>query len=117
MKRWKLYFAYEHLPPHLQTVSKPFYDLIDLIISEGDAVKHISPRDFRAAESAVSSALLIDSDEADWAFKKMSDAFSMLRRLGAPGASLAIRLLLEAKDCAVRAHLPDPPEPDAKAAP
>ena len=27
------YFAYDHLPPHLQAVSKPFCELADLIIS------------------------------------------------------------------------------------
>jgi hypothetical protein len=61
------FFAYEHLPPHLQTVSKPFGDL--------------------ARELAGSLPLNAES-------------------------TTALRKLLEAKDCAVRAILfkPTPSE-------
>lgn len=30
------FFAYDHLPPHLQAVSKPFCDLARIIIAEGE---------------------------------------------------------------------------------
>lgn len=30
------FFAYEHLPPHLQAVSKPFGDLARLIVADGE---------------------------------------------------------------------------------
>lgn len=30
------FFAYEHLPPHLQAASKPFCDLARLIVAEGE---------------------------------------------------------------------------------
>jgi hypothetical protein len=54
------FFAYEHLPPHLQAISKPFGDLAHKI-----------------AETLPSN----------------------------PERTMALRKLLEAKDCAVRAHL------------
>lgn len=31
------FFSYEHLPPHLQAVSKPFCDLARLIVADGEA--------------------------------------------------------------------------------
>lgn len=60
MKNLLQFFAYEHLPPHLQTVSKPFGDL--------------------ARELAASLPANAES-------------------------TTALRKLLEAKDCAVRAVL------------
>jgi len=30
------YFSYEHLPPHLQAVSKPFCDLARVIVADGE---------------------------------------------------------------------------------
>ena len=54
------FFSYEHLPPHLQTVSKPFCDL---------------------AQSIVATVPMN------------------------PERTVALRKLLEAKDCAVRAVL------------
>ena len=60
MDRLLQFFAYEHLPPHLQTVSKPF----------GDLAREL-------AESLPANA----------------------------ESTTALRKLLEAKDCAVRAVL------------
>jgi len=57
------YFHYEHLPPHLQDVSRPFSDLAHTLAST-------LPR--------------------------------------GPEVSAGLRLLLQAKDCAVRAALPQP---------
>lgn len=54
------FFAYQHLPEHLQSVSKPFHDLAHLIVAT-------LPRN--------------------------------------PERTVALRKLLEAKDCAVRAVL------------
>jgi ferritin-like protein len=54
------FFAYEHLPPHLQAVSRPFGELAALIVAE------------------------LPSN---------------------PERTVALRKLLEAKDCAVRALL------------
>jgi hypothetical protein len=60
MDRMLQFFAYEHLPPHLQEHSKPFADLANLIV-----------------ETLPSN----------------------------PERTVALRKLLEAKDCAVRARL------------
>ena len=32
MKEWTKYFKYDHLPDHLQDISKPFSDLASMII-------------------------------------------------------------------------------------
>jgi hypothetical protein len=55
-----VFFTYEHLPPSLAEVSKPFHDL----------------------------------------------AWRVARSLEGPEATVCLRKLLEAKDCAVRAALP-----------
>jgi hypothetical protein len=57
------FFAYEHLPPHLQAISKPFGLLAELICSDELGLQHCAER------------------------------------------HEALRKLLEAKDCAVRAKL------------
>lgn len=58
--RMMQFFAYSHLPPHLQAVSKPFGELAEKIVAELP---------------------------------------------GNPERTVALRKLLEAKDCAVRALL------------
>lgn len=68
------FFAYEHLPPHLQIVSKPFCDLAHAIV-KGDNVT-------AAGEVAIHGPLPRN-----------------------PERTVALRKLLEAKDCAVRAVL------------
>ncbi len=55
------YFQYEHLPPALQAVSKPFYEMAEKLLT----------------------MYVVDIDERD----------------------MALRKLLEAKDCAVRSVL------------
>lgn len=59
-ERWLKFFAYAHLPEHLQPVSKPFGDLAAVIVAT------IEP---------------------------------------GPERTVALRKLLESKDCAVRAKL------------
>lgn len=68
------FFAYEHLPAHLQLVSKPFCDLAHAIV-KGDNVPE-------------SGTVTIGS--------------GLPRN---PERTVALRKLLEAKDCAVRAVL------------
>lgn len=63
------YFEYVHLPPHLQEVSRPFFDLAWSIVAP------VSPT---------------------------SKALSLPR---CPERTVALRKLLEAKDCAVRCAL------------
>jgi len=59
------YFTYDHLPEHLQVVSKPFYALAHLLAGNPE--------------------------------------------LGGPELTVALRKLLESKDCAVRAALDPTP--------
>lgn len=68
------FFSYEHLPPHLQMVSKPFHDLAHAIV-KGDNCEE-------AGTVTMGSALPSN-----------------------PERTAALRKLLEAKDCAVRALL------------
>lgn len=107
MKRWKLYFAYAHLPPHLQAVSKPFHDAAAALVEfrfEPD----------RAAFDALVYACIESVEGAvDPEEKGMCRGWlnSVLEDLGDHACgSATMRDLLRAKDCAVRAHIPDPPE-------
>ena len=108
MKRWKLYFAYAHLPPHLQTVSLIFHNLANVVYNGYHT--HESSA-FRTANYALMGLAPFDIEEFDLALDKLRQADKI--RLGAATRGKALRLIIEAKDCAVRAHIPDPPEPDA----
>jgi hypothetical protein len=68
------FFAYEHLPAHLQMVSKPFHDLAHALV-QGDNVPE-------------SGTVTIGGPLPS-----------------SPERTVALRKLLEAKDCAVRALL------------
>lgn len=68
------FFSYEHLPPHLQAVSKPFHDLAHAIV-RGDNVPE-------SGTVTIGGPLPSNSER-----------------------TVALRKLLEAKDCAVRAVL------------
>lgn len=68
------FFAYEHLPAHLQAVSKPFHDLAYALVM-GDNVPE---------SGTVTIGGPLPSN---------------------PERTVALRKLLEAKDCAVRALL------------
>jgi hypothetical protein len=69
------FFAYGHLPPHLQAVSKPFCELAHAIVYGDGVVESGNP-------SPMASALPRN-----------------------PERTVALRKLLEAKDAAVRALL------------
>ncbi len=68
------FFGYEHLPPHLQAISKPFHDLAWALVM-GDNVPE---------SGTVTIGGPLPSN---------------------PERTVALRKLLEAKDCAVRALL------------
>lgn len=58
------FFAYEHLPPHLQAVSKPFGDLARLLVSgggSGDAPSDPLPRN---PERTVALRKLLEAKDA-----------------------------------------------------
>lgn len=98
MKRWKLYFRYDHLPPHLQAVSKPFHDLAESV-NDG--------RWSQEAELEINALTIgaVDENEYQHALSMLVDARWHTTRRGWRGE--AMRQLLQAKDCAVRAYLPD----------
>lgn len=72
------YFRYDHLPPHLQAVSRPFGELAHALACD-------------------------DKGEAEG----FDDLLVPLAgtQLDGPELTVALRKLLEAKDCAVRAAL------------
>lgn len=57
MLKW---FAYSHLPPHLQEVSKPFGDLAELIVStiDGGPERTVALRKLLEAKDAAVRAKL-----------------------------------------------------------
>jgi hypothetical protein len=97
------YFAYSHLPDFLQKVSKPFADCINEINSESADVFKKEESVFDTIEK-VSEMLTNDTDETSVCIQKLHNVIVQIynRDLDA-----VIRLILEAKDCAVRAALPD----------
>lgn len=98
------YFAYAHLPPHLQEVSRPFAELAHAIVANPDDKmatrdQHYELIDFLNAIGAT------DIDER----KEAADKLCMARKEVVSFCTRdALRLILEAKDCAVRAVLPMP---------
>ena len=74
------FFAYEHLPPHLQEISKPFGDLAQAMVR---------PAGMQPDGTFLTNPLALPANEQ---------------------RTLALTLLLQAKDAAVRARLAkDPP--------
>lgn len=60
------FFAYAHLPPHLQAVSKPFCELAKLIVAEGELPEG-TPVQFplpRNPERTVALRKLLESKDA-----------------------------------------------------
>lgn len=61
------FFAYEHLPPHLQEVSKPFGDLARLIVGEERAMPPGTSTQFpipRNPERTVALRKLLEAKDA-----------------------------------------------------
>jgi hypothetical protein len=83
------FFAYEHLPPHLQAVSKPFGELARIV--EGGTTPSLA--ELRKTISWIDGALP-DNAEAVVAKAKLYEAERLLDE--------AMRKVLESKDAAVR---------------
>lgn len=99
------YFKYFHLPPHLQEISRPFAELAERLAAgvEIPPWQELQPS-FLRLRDFVRSLPAVDSAEKDYADSKLSEVWLCLFEC-AP-ASVPLRLLLEAKDCAVRAMIP-----------
>jgi len=54
------FFAYEHLPPHLQVVSKPFHDLARAIVDGNDPLPALP----RNPERTVALRKLLEAKDA-----------------------------------------------------
>ncbi len=93
------FFDYGHLPPHLQKISKPFCKLAMVVsnFSPDDSAATVNRP--LASLSLSMSEFLADCEELDVMVRKLDQAMS------SPSTSVRLRLLLEAKDCAVRAGL------------
>ena len=89
------FFAFAHLPPHLQAVSMPF-----CVAATGMRDEPIDPARF--AELQIAIAALPANPERDVAAAKVDEAVQATDRLG------QLRKLLEAKDAAVRALVAKP---------
>ena len=61
------FFAYEHLPPHLQAVSKPFCDLARALVGDERGMPEGTPTEFplpRNPERTVALRKLLDAKDA-----------------------------------------------------
>ena len=108
MKRWQLYFKTDHLPPHLRAISEPFGALASAIVEAGHTVVSAYRTEWRACLAVLDSA--VDEEQARECRELLDlivdDAGDALDPVDA-----ALSYLLAAKDCAVRAHIPDPVTP------
>lgn len=94
--RVEKYFAYQHLPEHLQTVSKLF----------ADCVNNLTVSQLTNTIAKLKELEVYDEHELNVAVYKLVDAKGLLVTSNASKTSYneqVIRCILEAKDCAVRA--------------
>lgn len=105
------FFAYAHLPPHLQEVSKPFCELAQNLLSLGESEFRARAAELIAErETAWQGEPLVNCEEA-MAGQKLHEAWkrSKSSEFFEPSTERVrdkvLRLVLEAKDCAVRAVL------------
>jgi hypothetical protein len=104
------FFAYEHLQPHLQEVSRPFCDV-------AKAIDSLEPGKLAGPAASLIGNLMSDwernplrNSQATWASVKLGEARELVRH-GFACKSAVLMRLLEAKDCAVRALLFKAPSP------
>lgn len=94
------YFDCGHLPQHLQDIVAPFRKCAHLAVEcvhQGD-VRILDAID---ALAAANTSNCPDPVESRYALSKLLEAFA------ASSLEARLRLLLEAKDCAVRAMIPE----------
>jgi hypothetical protein len=102
------YFNYGHLPVHLQPISKPFHDVATQFLFVSQEISDENPIPYLRDALCqlvkfIQASKANDPDEAQVAIDKLDTAIGKLER----GVNLdqSLRLLLESKDCAVRAGL------------
>lgn len=101
------YFAWQHLPPHLAEISRPFAEMADKLAASPVGIRE---------DLAIGNALLTFADKLaaqaaseGWRESEAQAGVGKLHALAsnwrAARKEEGLRLLLEAKDCAVRAAL------------
>jgi hypothetical protein len=107
------FFSYDHLPAGLQEVSKLFaiaaQRYAQMTPTELDATRDKIKASYQTFLGELRSAIdtvTPPNQEATWAVIKITEAERAIADFAA--RSIALRYLLEAKDCAVRAMLAKP---------
>jgi len=103
------FFVCNHLPDKLARVSEPFCTLAyDLVALTADEFPDRGPPLLRAARDRWALSAVTNPEEA-WASTKLNDAWKRARSQDftthEARLNRILRLVLEAKDCAVRAML------------
>lgn len=61
IQTWSTFFKYDHLPAHLQAVSKPFGDLASALLTEqSNPEREVALRKLLEAKDAAVRAVLVD---------------------------------------------------------
>lgn len=115
MKRWQIYFKTDHLPPHLRAISEPFGALAKAIVeggsapivAGGDAAMALWGTEWRACCAVLHSG--IDREQTRQAYHLLDLVADGEGEAHDP-IDAVLNHLLAAKDCAVRAHIPEPAE-------
>lgn len=101
------YFAWSHLPPGLQTISQPFGDLAYLVAvtPPGTLTEEMSTQLERIQE-VLGPTPSDEAAKAEWDAAKIKiQMFCSEWEREDVSVSHCVRLLLEAKDCAVRTRV------------
>lgn len=93
------FFKYEHLPEHLQKVSKPFCEAANKIFELGIGNTEVQNQLHNLDADLIEGNDFKDSEELSIFIQKIRQA------IHENSSKDALRKLLEAKDCAVRARL------------
>lgn len=105
MKRWQLYFKTDHLPPHLRAISEPFGQLAAAIVECGDPR---GPDECLYDRCHDVLRMALDAEEAERGRDYLDQCVDSHGGHGGDPVDEALPWLLAAKDCAVRANIPDP---------
>jgi len=95
--RVEKYFAYKHLPEHLQSVSKPF----------ADCVQNITLQSVNTLFNIVHTSMSASNDklETSIAVHKLTTVLQHIVANDGIDTLILQQLILEAKDCCVRAAI------------
>jgi hypothetical protein len=108
------FFTYKHLPENLRHVSEPYCLMAWDIANLPDEYFEFSATDLLQARAGALQKQPTQNCETTWAIAKLSQAQAQVSNCGIISREAhlnrVLRLILEAKDCAVRAVLYKAPE-------